>query len=332
MGFAKRMSLDISLKHVAAAAGVSRTTVSLALRNHPRISLATRKKIQALAKEMGYVPNAEVSKVMGMIRESKENRDRPVLGMITDYHHPLSKQGSPSDTWLGFAGRAATLGYTPEEFWVGDKKLSPRRLGDILHARGIRGFVFSALLDASFAEKMDLTGFACATIGISIHKPVLHRSSSDKYTNTLLCCQKLWDAGCRRIALAIPSEQEDRVEHTFLSGYLIFHHLHRHQAWSTPLVDEGDWLPSRIADWVRQNKADGVIAAYSGLETVLPEIPVARVNVMNGIGPGMNQRHDRIAAGAVDLVDAQLRRNETGIPELPKLMVIPGDWIPDLNS
>ncbi|MCC5849787.1 MAG: LacI family DNA-binding transcriptional regulator [Verrucomicrobia bacterium] len=322
------MSLDISLKHLAEAAGVSRTTVSLALRNHPRISLAMREKIQALAKEMGYVPNAEVSKVMGMIRESKESGDRPVLGMITDYDHPLRSQQPPSDTWLGFASRAAALGYSPEEFWVGDGKLSPRRLGDILHARGIRGFVFSALLDPSFAAQMDLSGFACASIGLTIHKPALHRSSSDKYANTLLACQKLWDRDCRRIALAVPFKQEDRVEYTFLSGYLIFHHLHRHKGWSVPIVDEGEWSPSRIADWVRKEKVDGLIAAYPGLEAFLPEIPLARVNVMNGIGPGINQRHDRIAAGAVDLVDAQLRRNETGVPELPKLMMISGDWIP----
>lgn len=322
------MSLEISLRQVAEAAGVSRTTVSLALRNHPRISKSMRKKIQALAREMGYVPNAEVSKVMGMIRENKENKDRPVLGLITDYEHPLKTENPPSDTWRGFTERARALGYTPEEFWVGDGKLSPRRLGDILQARGIRGFVFSALLNTSFAEKIDLSCFACATIGLTIHHPSLHRSSSDKYKNTLLACQKLWDTGCRRIGLAVPSKQEDRVEHTFLSGYLIFHHLHRHKGWTQPLVEEGEWFPSRIAAWSKKAKLDGLVVAYAGLETALPNIPLARVNVMNGVGPGINQRHDRIAAGAVDLVDAQLRRNETGIPKIPKLMLIPGDWIP----
>lgn len=321
------MSMPISLKHIAKAAGVSRTTVSLALRNHPRISANTRKRIQKLAKEMGYVPNAEVSKVMEFIRENKTHHDRPVLGLITDYPEKLSEREIPSKTWEGFRDRAEALGYRPEEFWMGDHKITPRRLHDILYARGIRGFVFAALLDPSLAEEMDLSDFACASIGHSVSTPALHRSSSDKYANTLYSCEKLWEMGCRRIGLAVPLGQEVRVEHIFLSAYLVFHHLHHHEGWQTPLVEEGEWVSERIAAWAKDMKVDGLVVAYKGLEDTLPDLPLARVNITDGNGPGMNQRHDRIATGAVDLVDAQLRRNETGIPAQPKTMLVHGEWI-----
>ncbi|MCC5842831.1 MAG: LacI family DNA-binding transcriptional regulator [Verrucomicrobia bacterium] len=321
--------MPISLKHIAQAAGVSRTTVSLALRNHPRISLATRKKIQKLAKDMGYVPNAEVSKVMEFIRENKAHHDRPVLGLITDYPEPMSGRNEPSQTWVGFRDRAEALGYRPEEFWMGDHAITPRRLHDILYARGIRGFVFSALKDPGLVREMDLSDFACACIGHSISTPALHRASSDKYANTLKSCEKLWETGCRRIGLAVPLGQETRVEHIFLSAYLVFHHLHQHAGWRTPLVEEGEWDPDRIAAWAEETKVDGLIVAYKGLEDLLPNIPLARVNIIDGTGPGMIQRHDLIASAAVDLVDAQLRRNETGIPVQPKTLLIHGEWIAD---
>lgn len=319
--------MSISLKHIAEAAGVSRTTVSLALRNHPRIPEATRKRIRQLADELGYVPNADVSKVMGMIRENKTHRDYPVLGLLTDMQEPMSQQKDPGETWLGFQERALALGYRPEEFWVGDHRISPDRLQGILHARGIRGLVVSALREPAFLSGMDLSTLACACIGHAVHEPHLHRASSDKYTNTLLGCEKLWAQGCRRIGLAIPKVQEDRVENLFLSGYLVFQHLHHHAGWKTPLVEEGPWNLPRIADWAVKQKLDGIIAAYPGLDALLPGVKVALVNVLRNDGTGMRQCHDRIAAGAVDLVDAQLRRNEFGIPALPKTMLVVGSWV-----
>ena len=56
---------SISLRDIARAAGVSHTTVSRALRDSPVISLAVRKRIQILAEEMGYTPNAIAQSLKG---------------------------------------------------------------------------------------------------------------------------------------------------------------------------------------------------------------------------------------------------------------------------
>lgn len=50
--------MPVTIKDIARAAGVSHTTVSRALKNHPRISVETRERIQQLAREMGYTPSA----------------------------------------------------------------------------------------------------------------------------------------------------------------------------------------------------------------------------------------------------------------------------------
>lgn len=49
--------MPVSIKDIAREAGVSPSTVSRALNDHPRISTATKVVIQELAKEMGYVPS-----------------------------------------------------------------------------------------------------------------------------------------------------------------------------------------------------------------------------------------------------------------------------------
>ncbi|RAQ95850.1 LacI family DNA-binding transcriptional regulator [Thermogemmatispora tikiterensis] len=48
----------VSIYDIARRANVSPSTVSRALENHPRIGAETRKRIQELAREMDYVPNA----------------------------------------------------------------------------------------------------------------------------------------------------------------------------------------------------------------------------------------------------------------------------------
>ena len=53
--------LRINLRRIAAEAGCHYSTVSLALRNHPRIPRATCEKIQGLARRLGYVPDPMVS-------------------------------------------------------------------------------------------------------------------------------------------------------------------------------------------------------------------------------------------------------------------------------
>lgn len=49
--------MPVSIKDIAKKAGVSPSTVSRALHNHPRISTATKIYIQNLARAMGYVPS-----------------------------------------------------------------------------------------------------------------------------------------------------------------------------------------------------------------------------------------------------------------------------------
>ena len=66
--------MNVTIKDIAKAAGVSHPTVSRALNNHQAISEATRKRIIKLAKKMEYVPNAAA-------RGLKTNRTR-ALGVI----------------------------------------------------------------------------------------------------------------------------------------------------------------------------------------------------------------------------------------------------------
>ena len=64
----------MSIKDIAHAAGVSHPTVSRALSDNPLVSWKTRKRIQQLAREMGYTPNK--------VAQSLQTRQTHTIGVI----------------------------------------------------------------------------------------------------------------------------------------------------------------------------------------------------------------------------------------------------------
>jgi len=60
-----RKSGRATILDLAEKAGVDNSTVSLALRDDPRISLATKERVKAIAKEMNYVPNGLARSLCG---------------------------------------------------------------------------------------------------------------------------------------------------------------------------------------------------------------------------------------------------------------------------
>src|SRR5688572_14522424 len=71
----------VGLRAVAEAAGVSLMTVSLALRNSPRVSSRTRTRIAQLADKLGYRPDPEISRLMSRLRPAR-SAGGVVLAMI----------------------------------------------------------------------------------------------------------------------------------------------------------------------------------------------------------------------------------------------------------
>ena len=52
----------VNLRHIAERVGVSRITVSMALRDDGRISEVTRERVRAVANELGYTPNPRIER------------------------------------------------------------------------------------------------------------------------------------------------------------------------------------------------------------------------------------------------------------------------------
>ncbi|MET0262585.1 MAG: hypothetical protein ABW223_06790, partial [Rariglobus sp.] len=90
---------------------------------------------------------------------------------------------------------------------------------------------------------------------------------------------------------------------------------------------------AEAAAWLEKTKADAVVCVVSPPERCLEWLRAgARVrNVVTLASPrdglaGIDMRDDLVAAGAVDLVVAQLHRNERGVPAQPTTLLLEGEW------
>src|SRR5690606_11827530 len=90
-----------------------------------------------------------------------------------------------------------------------------------------------------------------------------------------------------------------------------------------------------IADWLRENRPEVVLAedvTWRAIRLMKWRVPqdIAFISVdwapeFPLIG-GFNQRHELHGAVAVETVVSQINHNERGLPEVPRVILIPGAW------
>lgn len=130
-----------TVEDVARAMGLHRTTISLALRNHPRIPESTRARVRQMVQQMGYRPHPMVSALMSYRANHRKPTWRGTLGMITMDKEAQEWQTSPAYAKMfeGAKKRAYALGYDLQLFWVGAESFSVRRFNTMLRTRNVPG-------------------------------------------------------------------------------------------------------------------------------------------------------------------------------------------------
>ena len=105
---------------IAELAGVSKSTVSLALRNSSKIQKETCQKIQAIAQEMNYRPHPLVAAQMVHIRLNTRRKTTPVLAFINIWDSETDSQelswSKVSKYYKGVEERAIRLGFLVDRF------------------------------------------------------------------------------------------------------------------------------------------------------------------------------------------------------------------------
>jgi len=106
----------ITILELSRALKLDKSTVSRGLRDHPRVSRATRDRIKAKATEMGYIPNPAMSAIAS--RRFARGRTVSLVGFLND-RPPPDRGNLPRErsvTQVAAMEEAQRLGYETIEF------------------------------------------------------------------------------------------------------------------------------------------------------------------------------------------------------------------------
>ena len=330
------MTAPPTMRELATLSGCSQTTVSLALRNHPRISPATRDRILAIAHKAGYTRDPLVSTLMTQLRSSRKSRTVEKLAMLTWWDTPGGRH-NPRGIALhdGIYARAHHLGYEIEEFWAREPRMTLARLSRILHTRSIRGLIFMSMLHARGRVSLDWKHFAVAAVGHTILKPGLHHAAHAFYHGMVLTLRNLKRLGYTRVGYVNVIEQDDMANNNWLSAYMGYQYRVKPNDIIPPLLTP-DWDRVRLAEWIERYRIEAVVGNMHQLLDLLNDIGLrvptdigfASLDCLPSIDScsGVDLLRGEIGAKTVDLVVEQLQNNELGLPALPKTVNIEGMW------
>jgi LacI family transcriptional regulator len=331
------MLLRPTIRDIAARAGCHYSTVSLALRDHPRITAATRARVKQIAVALGYRPDAALAALSAYRTMKRPVRHRPVIAWVSNHRARYGWRASAcnGDYFRGAWTRAEERGYRLEEFWLAEPGMNGRRMSGILRTRGIQGLLLPPQ-ERLCALDLEWEHFSAVTFGYTLVQPRLHLVSNHEYRTMGTLFAELFRRGYRHVGLVDLREHDERVDHNWLAAYLIEQHRLVAGGQLPPLIldrwDDADFLA-----WVRRHQPEVIVTK---LPRVLECLDHAGCRVPDEIGvafhsldeaprqlSGMKKNALQIGMMAVDHVIDMIHRNERGLPELPQLFMVEGSWV-----
>lgn len=331
------MQRRVTIRDIARALDFHHSTVSLGLRNDPRLPVATRTAIKEMAEKMNYRPDPMV-KALTVYRGAI----RPVTshGTLVWLSNECTPQFGADCRYIryvkGAQARATELGYVLEEFVLRSPGMTLARMTKILQARGLTSILVAPQARDRIRARirMDWSAFSAVAFGYSLAWPPLHLVTNDQFDSVKMAYRKLNSLGYRRIGFCMNKTLSGRVNGCFLGGYVTAMSRWPKALHIDPLLYE-TWKPAEFKRWFRANRPEALImhdatdleCAREALGIAIPEKLAAVSLTANDKGWAcVDQNSEAVGAAAVDLLVAMKNSNERGIPAIPRRLLITGRW------
>ncbi len=327
------------MQDVAERAGVSRMTVSYALRGNSRIPLETRNRVLEAARDIGYRPNPLVSALMAQMggQRGRKQGEGVTIALV---HNAAGPDDSPSASYMpGVRERAQDLGYGLDDVFLRAPGMTWGRMSAILRSRGIRGPIMMRMGWGHVS--LDWEHFSAVTHGYTLIRPDLTRVVSAFFDGIMLALRNAKKLGYKRPGLVLNKRTNRGTRYLWQAGYTLFQAGQPQRDRIPPLLTPTPTTqaPADFAKWLARHRPDVILHAGYELQSALE---AAGLRVPDDIGlihldqekartklpcAGIDQGWHRVGMALIDSLVAQLHRNEYGLPETPKTILVPGKWV-----
>ncbi len=337
----KAASRIVRMRDIAEKLGVTTATVSMALRNDPRVAAATRQRVQQTAEELGYRKNPLVAALMENIRQGRADAAgtslMAYLGLTAGSRGCLMME-SYRRTFEGARKRALELGFTLDIASGDTEDLAATRLNTILRARSVRGIL---LMDPRRSKESTLPplnweNFAVANVYRHNLDSPFRQVRHDFFQGMTLAVKELRARGYKLIGLPLGRDLDSGVKYGWSSAFLVYQQRvpPEDRVPFIPIDDRVNWRDD-FHRWLDREKPDAIVTHEA---VTLEWLADARIKLPDELGfvlldrqqklntAAIDQQNEHIGATAINVIVAQLHRNETGFPASPETIILPGVW------
>jgi LacI family transcriptional regulator len=329
--------MRVSMADIARRAGVHQTTVSLALRNSPKLPPETRDKLQNLAREMGYRQDPLVSTLMAQVHAGRRREESPVLACLNPMTAgALRNIPSFAEFTRGFTQRAEELGYQAQEIACGGHPQAVKNLRKHFLDRGIKA-AFLPVTNVDWLNEQDFTGIALVTLTGSLQRPPVHAVGPDHFHNARLATRKLWEAGSQRLLLVVPEHFQAPAVLEWFGAMTAEARDLSPDSFSPKLLKIAPSDHPALAEALRKWKIDGALVYPPELHRTFQDAGVRVRDDLNYADPalfpgvtdcaGIDPQRQQAGAAAVDVLVAQIHRGEFTLPRAPRVILNEGLWV-----
>ncbi|WP_269525453.1 LacI family DNA-binding transcriptional regulator [Coraliomargarita parva] len=337
----------VTQKDIARETGLDQSTVSLALREDPRVNAQTRQQVLEVARRLGY-------------------RKDPMLTALSSYRSDIQRKSYHGNlAWLndpkvyeldhydnsvyyhyrrGAQERALEHGYKLEIVEVDMDAPNQRRLSDILYHRGIEGIILPPLRVVGPALKLNWQHFVAVTFGWTVIEPRFHSVSPNHVYNSTELVRNLRSRGYERIAAVLfmpPQHLGQRHFHLWAHGVevSVLQQGAQDPIPTLRLTSTNADQAAVLQEWYRQYRPDAVAVMLECSEFVEESLNQIKILCPRDIGianfvcmdsdqhfSGIRENSYDIGMAAVDVLVGAIRRREFGVPAIRRMLQIEGQW------
>lgn len=334
--------MRITLQDIADKADVSKMTVSMALRDSPRITQERRWQIQKLAREMGYIADPFLARLSNYRHQGEACRSQGTLAWLNHWPTPekLRSYGEFEIYFCAARQAAKVLGYRLDEVvWPKDRPAKSVENG--LLRRGVLGLLIPPHPKETQWEDFDWSKFSLMRFGLSVTSVDCNLVSADHQRAMVMAVCKIFDHGYRKIGLVYNREHDCSIGGNYYGGFM----------WACrqlglekiiPPLDSETRTPRLAAQsrenlktWLQAHEPEALLTTVPEAALFLREsgYEIPRDIALAGaslndilVDAGIDQHSEAVGRIAAEMLIKQISLNERGVPPDPSRILVESRW------
>jgi len=236
----------------------------------------------------------------------------------------------------GAINRAVELGFHLDLFSLGKSGSKPDSLGRMLQARGIWGVIFLQPKSNHATNGFPWEHFASLHIDFNSAKMIHHTVCLDHHLTLTTALDRLKSMGYRRLGLFIARHKDERLVHKWSAAFRSFQE-NQGEIGNIPVLMREAINQNEVLAWYHAHQPDLIIGHVDQAITWLKDDGISipedlgffNLNWNESKSPcaGLDLQPQLHGCVAVETLAAQINRNERGLPDNPRTVMIGGRWI-----